>query len=118
MFSVWGVCSSLQEKLTLLCAQLRAVEEGTDPEYLSRILELERQREHRLFVAETFRDYELAMAQEDFEREKESAMQQYEAKKTELKECLLHDLQDKKRAYDNYRNTVELGAAGKTFDLQ
>lgn len=102
---------SLQEKLSLLCAQLRAVEEGTDSEYLSRIQELKRQRDHRLFVAETFRDYELAMARDEFAHEKESAMLQYEAKKTELKECLLHDLQDKKRAYDNYRNTVELGTS-------
>ena len=105
--------STLQEKLAQLQSQLRAVDDGTDPEYLSRVREVERIRDNRLFVAEAFRDYELSVANEDYERERDASLQQYEAKKLELKEYLLHDLQDKKRAYDNYRNTVELSAPGK-----
>ena len=30
----------------------------------------------------------------------------------ELKECLMHDQQDKKRAYENYRHTAELSTGG------
>ncbi len=108
-----SVYRSLQEKLSMLRSQLAAIEASTDPEYLSRVAGLEAQRDHRLFVAETFRDYELCVAREQYQREKSFASQQYESKKCELKECLLHDLHDKKRAYDNYRTTVELGAAGK-----
>lgn len=105
-------CSTLQEKLALLQSQLCAIEDGTDPEYLTRIREVDKMREHRLFVAETFRDYELAVTTADYNREKETALEQYEAKKLELKDYLLHDLQDKRRAYDNYRNTVELSNPG------
>ncbi len=105
---------SLQEKLSMLRTQLAAIEASTDPEYMCRVAGLETQRDHRLFVAETFRDYELCVASEEYTREKSFASQQYESKKAELKDCLLHDLHDKKRAYDNYRSTVELGAAGKS----
>ena len=30
----------------------------------------------------------------------------------ELKECLMHDLQEKKRAYETYRHSMELGSGG------
>ena len=35
-----------------------------------------------------------------------------QVKKVELKECLMHDQQDKKRAYENYRQTAELSTGG------
>ncbi len=78
---------------------------------------LAKERDHRLFVAEAFQEYELGVAREEYEREKQAAMSQFEAKRAELKECILHDLQEKRRAYDNYRQTVELGAAGMYHSL-
>ena len=36
-----------------------------------------------------------------------------QGKKLELKECLVNELQDKKKAYENYRHTSELGAGGR-----
>lgn len=73
--------------------------------------------EKRLFVAEVYKQYELEAAKEDYEREKALAMQQFEAKDIELKECLLNDLQDKRRAYDNYRHNMDL-ASGGTVQLK
>ena len=35
-----------------------------------------------------------------------------QAKKLELKDCLIHDLQEKKRVYENYRHTAELSTGG------
>lgn len=68
--------------------------------------------EKRVFIAEVYKQYELEAAHEDYEREKALAMQQYEAKELELKECLLNDLQDKRKAYDNYRHNLDLSSAG------
>ena len=66
--------------------------------------------EKRLFVAEVFKQYELDAAKEDYDKEKALATQQFELKGMELKECLLNDLQDKKRAYDNYRHSMDLSS--------
>lgn len=103
---------SLQDKLSVLRCQLGAIQAGSDEEYLSRVTTLTKARDYRLFVAESFQEYELCVAREEYQREKQAALRQFEAKRAELKDCLLHDLQEKKRAYDNYRHTVELGAAG------
>ncbi len=110
--SLHNDCRCLQDKLSVLRCQLGAIQNGCDDEYLSRVETLTKERNHRLFVAETFRDYELCIAREELEREKLAALNQFDSKRVELKDCLLHDLQEKRRAYDNYRHTVELGAAG------
>ncbi len=95
-----------------LHSQIKMLEDGTDQEYTHRAKELREMYEKRLFVAEVFKQYELEAAKEDYEREKALAIQQFEAKGLELKECLLNDLQDKKRAYDNYRHNMDLSSAG------
>ena len=74
--------------------------------------ELRETYEKRVFVADVFKQYELEEANEEYEREKTLAMQQFEAKGLELKECLLNDLQDKKKAYDSYRHSMDLGSGG------
>lgn len=104
--------SSFEEKLSALYTQLKMLEEGTDPEYLQEVARIKEEKEKRLFVAETFRNYETQCAKDDFERDKSLAETEFEVKKVELKECLMHDQQDKKKAYENYRHTAELSTGG------
>lgn len=106
-----GKNSSFVERTMQLHSQIKMLEDGTDQEYTHRAKELREMYEKRLFVAEVFKQYELEAAKEDYEREKALAIQQFEAKGLELKECLLNDLQDKKRAYDNYRHNMDLSSA-------
>lgn len=88
------------------------MEDGTDPEYLKRVNELKELWKKREFVAEVFKQYELAAAREECEKEKSLATQQFEAKGLELKECLLNDLQDKRKAYDQCRHNMDLSSGG------
>lgn len=104
--------SSFVDSKMQLHAQIKLLEDGTDPEYIQRVKEMREMYEKRLFVAEVFKQYELEAAKEDYEREKALAMQHFEAKGLELKECLLNDLHDKKRAYDNYRHNMDLSSGG------
>ena len=69
-------------------------------------------RDKRLFVAEAFRQYELECAEDEYERERALALRELEEKKAELKECLLHELHEKKKAYETYRHSMELGSGG------
>jgi Sin3 histone deacetylase corepressor complex component SDS3 len=104
--------SSFEEKLAALHAQLKQVEDGTDLDFLQEVARIKEERDKRLFVAESFRVYETQCVKEEFEREKTQAETEFEVKKVELKECLMHDQQDKKRAYENYRHTAELSTGG------
>ena len=81
-------------------------------EYLKKAKELKTMMEQRVFVARVFRDYEMDMANEEFRREKDVAVQQFEAKGMELKECLLNDLHDKRKAYDQFRHNIDLSTSG------
>ena len=51
---------------------------GTDPEYLQEVARIKEEKEKRLFVAETFRNYETQCAKDDFEREKSLAETEFE----------------------------------------
>lgn len=104
---------SLEDKLCSLRSQLEKLRDGSDPDYQQAVRELESVRDNRLFVADVFRQYELATVQQEFEREKAIAVQQLEAKQQDLKECLLQDLQDKRKAYDSYRHGVEVNSICK-----
>ena len=105
------------DKVAHLRTQIKQLEDGSDPEYLRRVKELRELCERRVFVAEVFKQYELDETNEEFEREKTLAVQQFEAKGMELKECLLNDLQDKKKAYDSYRHSMDLASGGMKIPL-
>lgn len=103
----------MEDKLSSLRSQLEHLRDGSDPDYQQAVRELEAVRDNRLFVADVFRQYELAAVEQEFEREKAVAVQQLEAKEQDLKECLLQDLQDKRKAYDSYRHGVEVSSICK-----
>lgn len=105
-----GRSGTFEDKLAALKEQLKRLDDGTDTEYLRRVQEVEEMRDKRLFIADAFRQYELQWAQDEYEREKAVAQQEFESKKLELKECLLHELQEKKRAYETYRHSLELSS--------
>ena len=105
-----SVLRSLEDKLSSLCRQLDQLRDGSDPDYQRAVGDLETSRDNRLFVADVFRQYELAVVEQEFEREKAIAVQQLEAKQQDLKECLLQDLHDKRKAYDSYRHGVEVSS--------
>lgn len=107
-----SLVSSFVDKILQLHSQIKQLEEGTDPEYLQRVKEMREMYEKRSFVAEVFKQYELEAAGEEYDREKALARQQFEAKGLELKECLLNDLQDKRKAYENYRHNMDLASGG------
>ena len=100
----------------MLRSQLELLRNGSDPDYQLAVRELETVRDNRLFVADVFRQYELAAVEQEFEREKGLAVQQLEAKQQDLKECILQDLQDKRRAYDSYRHVgMEVSSICKCY---
>lgn len=106
----FSFCRSLEDKLSSLRSHLHQLKKGTDPDYLSAVHDLEAIRDNRLFVADVFYQYELAAVEQEFEREKAIAFQHLEAKQQDLRECILQDLQDKRKAYDSYRHGMEVSS--------
>eukprot|EP00112_Aurelia_sp_Birch-Aquarium-sp1_P001506 Seg1161.5 transcript_id=Seg1161.5/GoldUCD/mRNA.D3Y31 product="Sin3 histone deacetylase corepressor complex component SDS3" protein_id=Seg1161.5/GoldUCD/D3Y31 len=97
-----------QDKIKDLKKQLEQLKDGMHPEYRTRLKHLEQQREDYIKMTEAFRDYERRETEKEYEREKRQAKQELERRKIDLKDTLLQDLLEKKKAIENEKATLEL----------
>lgn len=105
-----------QDKLENLKKQLEDLKNGTHPEYLKRIKKLEQQYKERIRLNEIYRDYLVNCVERDYILEKNAAVKEYEEKKTDLRENLLTDFEDKRKQIENERNNMELNC--DTIDIK
>lgn len=97
-----------QDKLTSLKNQLDEVAKGSHPELLRRHKQLERCYHERLRLNNYYRDYLIECVEKDYILEKNAAVKEYEEKKSDLKENLLADFEDKKKLIETERTTMEI----------
>uniref|UniRef100_A0A336MNU0 CSON001870 protein n=1 Tax=Culicoides sonorensis TaxID=179676 RepID=A0A336MNU0_CULSO len=105
-----------QDKLENLKKQLEDLKNGTHPEYAKRIKKLEQQYKERIRLNEIYRDYLVNCVERDYILEKNAAVKEYEEKKTDLRENLLTDFEDKRKQIENERNNMELNC--DTIDIK
>jgi len=97
-----------QDKLTSLKNQLEEVAKGSHPELLRRHKLLERMYHERLRLNNYYRDYLIECVEKDYILEKNAAVKEYEEKKSDLKENLLADFEDKKKLIETERTSMEI----------
>lgn len=97
-----------QDKLANLKKQLEEVTRGSHPELLRRHKQLERQYHERLRLNNYYRDYLIECVEKDYILEKNAAVKEYEEKKSDLKENLLADFEDKKKLIETERTSMEI----------
>lgn len=102
-----------QDKLASLKKQLEEVTAGGHPELLRRHKQLERQYHERLRLNNYYRDYLIECVEKDFILEKNAAVKEYEEKKSDLKENLLADFEDKKKLIESERTSMEIIESGE-----
>jgi len=102
-----------QDKLASFKKQLDDVTSGTHPELLRRHKQLERQYHERLRLNNYYRDYLIECVEKDYILEKNAAVKEYEEKKSDLKENLLADFEDKKKLIETERTTMEIVESGE-----
>ncbi|XP_011410137.1 PREDICTED: sin3 histone deacetylase corepressor complex component SDS3-like [Amphimedon queenslandica] len=108
--------SSYKEKIAILEEHLKQVNEGTFPEYVRRLQELKELRDKRIFMAEIFKEYELNAAKEEYDRERSQAILECETKRSDLKDNLLMELQEKKKTVENLRSSMEITTGAYLFE--
>lgn len=97
-----------QDKLANLNKQLEELKNNTHPEYIRRLRKLDFQHKERLRVNEIYRDFSMECAERDFINEKRAALKEYEDKRTALRENIISDLEEKRKAVENERHAMEL----------
>lgn len=102
-----------QDKLLSLKKQLEDVTCGSHPELLRRHKQLERLYHERLRLNSYYRDYLIECVEKDYILEKNAAVKEYEEKKSDLKENLLADFEDKKKLIETERTSMEIIESGE-----
>lgn len=97
-----------QDKLANLKRQLEELKNGIHPEYIRRIKKLDSQYKERLRLNDIYKDYLIECVEKDYIYEKKAAVKEYEEKKTDLKENLLTDFEDKRKIIESEKHSMEL----------
>ncbi len=105
-----------QDKLAELKRQLVQLQTGQLPEYIRRLRRLEAAYRERRRVSEVIRELELDMVEREFLREKRSSAREFEEHKVYLREQLVAELEEKQKAIEGERHSVEL--AGDSSELK
>ncbi|XP_052870614.1 sin3 histone deacetylase corepressor complex component SDS3-like [Anopheles cruzii] len=99
-----------QDKLANLKKQVQEVKHQTHAEYMRRLRFLQDELEDRLVLNDCSQDYQTSCAERDCILEKNAASKEYEEKKTELKENVVNDLEDRKKMIEHEFSTMELNS--------
>lgn len=111
--NIFHVFRVYQDKLSSLKKQLEDVTSGSHPELLRRHKQLERQYHERLRLNNYYRDYLIECVEKDYILEKNAAVKEYEEKKSDLKENLMADFEDKKKLIETERTSMEIIESGE-----
>lgn len=97
-----------QDKLLQIKKQLQQLQDGVLPEFMKKNCKIEQQYRDRLISNEVWWEYERAVVDREWIKEKQAAVKDFEEKKFGLKENLIAEFEEKKRHIESERSTMEL----------
>jgi Sin3 histone deacetylase corepressor complex component SDS3 len=105
-----------QDKLADLKRQLAKLNEGSLPDWQKKLRRLDYMYRERLRFNEVIRDLEVTMVENEFIREKKSAVREFEDQKIYLKDQLISELEEKQKMIETERHNMEL--TGDSMELK
>ncbi|KAF0294548.1 Sin3 histone deacetylase corepressor complex component SDS3 [Amphibalanus amphitrite] len=104
------------DKLANLKAQLQQLAEGTHPEYNKKLKRLDNQHKERIRLTELWFNYERKLFESECERDRRALTRELEERRTELRESLIAELEDKRRLVEMERASMEI--TGDSMDMK
>lgn len=101
-----------QDKLASLKEQLRQIETNTHPEYVKRWTRVNQVYEERMQLNDAFLAFETERIEKEYINEKRAAVREFEERKSDLKESIIAELEEKKRQIESERTSIELTSEG------
>ncbi len=105
-----------QDKLADLKRQLNRLNEGNLPEWTKKLRRLDSMYRERLRFNEIIRDLEIEMVEKEVDRERKSALREFEEQKVYLKDQLVAELEEKLKMIETERHNMEL--TGDSMELK
>ncbi|CAK8675200.1 unnamed protein product [Clavelina lepadiformis] len=100
-----------REKLAQIKQQVSQLHSGTLPEFCRKQKRLDQAHKERQKQVQAYHNYLLSKVEKIYQKEQAAASQEFEAKKIELKESIISELQDKKKHIETEHHTLELTGA-------
>ncbi|KAI1291981.1 Sin3 histone deacetylase corepressor complex component SDS3 [Halotydeus destructor] len=97
-----------QDKLATLKEQLNQLDTNIHPEYVRRVKKIEQVYQERILLNEAILSYDMDRIEKEFLEEQRATEAEFEDRKVELKENLIADLEERKRAIEMERSSLEL----------
>ncbi|XP_031788900.1 sin3 histone deacetylase corepressor complex component SDS3 isoform X2 [Nasonia vitripennis] len=97
-----------QDKLASLKKQLQQLKDGSHVEYNRKVKRLEAQYKERLRLNIIYRDYLTECVEREYILDKKAAVKEFEEKKSDLKENLVADMEEKRKLIESDRYSMEL----------
>lgn len=88
------------DKMANLKLQMKQLDNKSHPEYLKLLKSIQSKYEHRKLLSETYLELEIDRIKKEYENEKKSAKKEFKEKTAELKETLIAQLEEKKKAIE------------------
>lgn len=101
-----------RDKLANLKDQLRQLDNGTHPEYVKRIKRVEQMHDERMLLNEAFLAFETERIESEYIHEQRAAVREFEERKSDLKDSLIVELEEKKKMIEAERTSIELTTEG------
>lgn len=105
-----------QDKLADLKRQLAKLNDGTLNEWQKKLRKLDNAYRERMKFNEVVKELEVEMVEQEFLREKKSALREFEDQKVYLKDQLIAELEEKQKLIETERHNMEL--TGDSMELK
>ncbi|OZJ02893.1 hypothetical protein BZG36_03808 [Bifiguratus adelaidae] len=96
------------EKMHAIREEMRAVQEGTHPEFWERLMDIQQSQEDMIFSAQLFRDYQIERIETEYEQERAAAEDDYKAEKRGLRDKMIGDIEERRRRLKEEKDSHDL----------
>ncbi|RUS27220.1 Sds3-like protein [Jimgerdemannia flammicorona] len=96
------------DKLKAFQSELRAIQDGTQPEFLERLADLEDTRDTMIDQKRLFRNFQLECAGNQYELETKQAEEEYMAEKQGLREKMLAGVEERRKKLKEDKDNLDI----------
>lgn len=97
-----------RDQMESLKAECEAIKLGSHEKFLEKVKELEEKKSEKVWAAQQWREYQLANINNMFDAEKRQCEEEYKLEKRQLRDRMLHTIEDKIKKLEDEKNTMSL----------
>lgn len=103
-----------RDQMEALKAECEAIKLGSHEKFLEKVKELEEKKSEKLWAAQQWREYQLNNINIIYDAEKRQSEEEYKIEKRQLRDRMVHAIEDKIKKLEDEKNTMNLIDGGES----